>query len=285
MFKNIIVPISSEFYSNKVIKRSLFLAETFQSTIHILYVIEENSLKQMNKFSDTHLTHYNRTETHQALLQNQRQTADTIIQDELQPMFKQKNITMKYSFVHGEYSTSIKNELTKNQYDLVLMGYEKQCLIDYRVIDEITIPIWIEGGGHHESMLAICSNLAPNQKVPALSIILSEAFNWELFMLYIIDSQDTVKVDENGKRSIRKPKQDLLIEGQQFVNKMQEEDIKVEMVQGSIEQQTIKAANKIEAGLIIIGREQKQKGILGLPVKKIKQKITEKCKYSILFLN
>ena len=285
MFKNIIVPISSEFYSKKVIKRSLFLAERFHSTVHILYIIEENSMQQMNKFSDTHLTHYNRTETHHALLQKQRQTADTIILDELKPIFKQKNITMNYNFVHGEYSTSIKNELLKNHYDLVLMGYEKQCLIDYRVIDEITIPIWIEGGGHHESILAICSNLAPNQKVPTVSKTLSEAFNWELYMLYVIDTQDTVKVDENGKRSIKKPKKDLLNTGKKFVDQMNEKDIKVEMVQGSIEQQSIKAANKLEIGLIIIGREQKQKGMLGLPVKKIKQKITEKCKYSILFLN
>ena len=192
---------------------------------------------------------------------------------------------MTYTSSHGTLKTSLKHELEKNKYDLILMGYEKQCMIDYRFIDEITIPIWIDGGGYHKSILAICSNLAPNQKVPDISKKLSEAFKWNLFMLYIIDTQDSVTVDINGKRSTKKHKQDLLLSRQSFIQQMENKQITVKTVEGSFEQQTIKEANRIEAGLVIIGREQKQKGKFGLPVKNIKQKMAEKCKYSLLFIN
>ena len=66
---------------------------------------------------------------------------------------------------------------------------------------------------------------------------------------------------------------------------MHKNQIDVKTVQGSFEQQTVKEANALEAGLVIIGREQKERGILGFPVKKIKQRIAEKCKYSLLFIN
>ena len=285
MFKHILVPISSEFYSKTVIHRSIFLAETFQSTVHIMYILEDNPIQQMEKLIDTHLTHYNRNETHQELIEKQQSTLETIIRDEVQPLFKKKSIPMKYTFTQGELSNSLQKELENSSYDLIIIGYEKQCMIDYRFIDEITTPIWIEGGGYNQSILAVCSNLAPNQKVPEVSKILSDIFDWKLSMLYIIDTQDNVEVDVNGKRSIKKPIRDLESAGKHFTQEMKEQQINVKTVQGSIEQQTIKEANKMEAGLVIMGREQKQKGMLGFPVKNTKQKITERCKYSLLFLN
>ena len=40
MFKNILIPISSEFYTKDVLKRSIFLAEKFKSIINLIYIIE-----------------------------------------------------------------------------------------------------------------------------------------------------------------------------------------------------------------------------------------------------
>ena len=270
MFKKILVPVSSEFYSNEVINRSIFLAEIFNSTVHIFFIIEDTPLQQMEKSSDAHLTHYDRTETHHELLYTQRKTADHILFDHAKHIFKQKNKQMKHTILHGEFSSCVENELKKQQYDLILMGYEKGAMIDYRILNETLTPIWIEGGGHHNSILAVCSNLAPNQKVPSISIELAKAFNWSLSMLYIIDTQDTVEVDINGQRSSKKPKQELLQISQTFAKEMKEKNINVKIIEGLLEQQTLKEAKNLESGLIIIGREQKKKGILGLPVKEKK---------------
>ena len=104
-------------------------------------------------------------------------------------------------------------------------------------------------------------------------------------MLYVVDSEDTVEVDEIGQRSDKKPERDLLFKGQQFVEEMKKKNIAVELVKGSLERVTINNAESMGAGLIIVGREQKKKGLLGIPIKNLKRKMAEKCKYSLLFIN
>jgi len=77
----------------------------------------------------------------------------------------------------------------------------------------------------------------------------------------------------------------LLERGQQFISEMEKKGIDVTLVKGSLEKETAKAAEDIGAGLVILGREQKKKSILGIPVKGVKRKMAEKCRYSILFVH
>jgi hypothetical protein len=192
---------------------------------------------------------------------------------------------MDTTIMQGEFSSVVTRELDKNQYDIVIMGYERGCMIDYRLINEIKIPVWIESGGHHKSILAVCSNLAPNQKVPELSLDLAEKLDWKLRMIYVTDVEDNVEVDKQGNRSNPKPLHELLFSRQEFIEHMQEKGIMVKTVEGSLQKESIKAARKMKAGLVIIGREKKKRGKLGFPVKKVKQKMAERCKYSLLFIN
>ena len=104
-------------------------------------------------------------------------------------------------------------------------------------------------------------------------------------MLYVVDIQDNVQVDEKGKRSNKKTVNDLTFMGQNFIEKMRKKNISIELVKGNLEKETFKTAKKVGAGLIILGREKKRKGMLGLPIKNIKRKMAEKCKYSMLFIN
>ena len=285
MFQNILVPISSEFYSVDVIKRSISLAETFGGTVHLLYIIEEKPLSEMEIRTDTHRTHYNRTETQQDVLNQQRQTADDLIFQDAQHRLHKKNIHMKTTIMQGEFSSVITRELENNQYELVIMGYERGCMIDYRLINDIDIPVWIESGGSHQSILAVCSNLAPNQKVPEMSMNLAKKLDWELKMLYVTDVEDNVEVDEYGHRSSPKPLHELLFSRQEFIEHMQDKGIRVETREGSLQKESMKAAKKMQAGLVIIGREQKKRGKLGIPISKVKQKLADRCKYSLLFIN
>ena len=285
MFQNILVPISSEFYSKDVIKRSIFLAETFNGKVHLLYIIEKKPLDEMERRTDTHLTHYDRTETHNDVLNQQRQTADDLVFEDAQQRLHKKNIDINTTIMQGEFSEVVTDEIEKNQYDLVLMGYGRGCMIDHRLINEIGIPVWIESGGHHNSILAVCSNLAPNQRVPELSLLLSKKLDWKLKMIYVTDVEDNVEVDKQGNRSSPKTLHELLSARQEFIEHMQEKGIGGKTVEGSLQKQSIKAARKIKAGLVIIGREQKKRGKLGFPVKKVKQKMAERCKFSLLFIN
>jgi hypothetical protein len=104
-------------------------------------------------------------------------------------------------------------------------------------------------------------------------------------MLYVVDTEDSVQVNENGERSDRKLERDLLFTGQQFVDDMESKGIEIELIKGNLENETARIAEELNVSLVIVGREQKQKGMLGLPIKNIKKRLAEKCGHSILFLN
>jgi len=283
MFNNVLIPISSEYYGKQVLTRGEFLANKFNSKIDLVYIIEEKTLNQTDKISDTYRTPFEKEETKREIIRKQKLAADNIVFNDAGYIFK--NIPFEKKIVEGEFTSIVKSEITKKKYDLIMMGFEKECLLNYRLLDDIDIPVWIVAKGERQSILAVCSNLAPNIKVPEISMKLSEALGWKLHMIYIIDTEDSVQVDENGTRSGKIPETVLFSSGQEFTNKMKKEKINVEIIKGSLEKETLKAAEKIKPKLVIFGREQKKKGPLGIPIKNLKKKLAEKCEYSILFMN
>lgn len=285
MFKNILIPISSEFYSINVLLRGVFLSKKFKSTISLLYIIEEKGFDQTDKLVDTYRTTMEKEETKKEIINTHKQAADTIIFDDAKKIFKEKDVKLEGKIVNGEFSDVIKQELTLKNYDLILMGFEKECSLKYRLLEDVDVPVWIVGEGESKKILAVCTNLAPNKKVPIVSMKLAEKLDWDLHMLYVADIEDSVQVDEKGNRSERKTERELLSVGQKFLENFRDKNIKTRLVKGSLERETIKKAQEINAQLVIVGREQKKKGLLGFPVKNLKKKLAEKCKYSLLFLN
>lgn len=285
MFENILIPVSSEFYEKEVLERSIFLAEKFKSTINLVYIIEEKTLDQTDKLTHDYRTYFERSETKKEIIRKHIHTADNIIFEDAKFFFKDRDIPLEEKIIEGEFSKVVKSETNKKIYDLILMGFEKECILNYRLFDEVNMPIWVESGSKSNFILAVCSNLAPNRKVPLISIELAKSLGWELHMLYVVDTEDSVEVDGTGRRSNRKTEKELVFRGENFIEQMRKKGINVSLVKGSLEKETVKAADALKAGLVIIGREQKKKGVLGLPTKSVKRKMAEKCKYSILFIN
>jgi len=285
MFKNVLIPISSEFYNKQVLERGFSLAEKFKSKINLIYIIEEKTLNQTDRLSNSYRTPYEIAETKNEIIRKQRQAADNIVFEDAKYFFSNKNISFESKIHQGEFSRVIKNELRNKNYDLILMGFNKACVLNYRLFDEVKIPLWVVNKNDGRSILAVCSNLAPNVKVPDVSLKLSEVLNLELNMVYVIDIEDSVQVDEKIKRSDKKTGKDLMFIAQNFIQQMENKGIKVHLLRGSFEKEVIKATEKYNPKIVIIGREQKKKGLLGLPVKNLKRKLVEKCNYSILYLN
>ena len=285
MFKNVLIPISSEFYNKNVLERGFSLAEKFKSKINLIYIIEEKTLNQTDRLTNSYRTPYEIAETKKEIIREQKMAADNIIFDDAKHFFNNKRIPFDSKIYQGEFSRVIKNELKNKDYDLILMGFNKECILHYRLFDEANTPIWVVNKNDGKSILAVCSNLAPNIKVPDVSLKLSKLLNLELNMIYVIDIEDSVQVDEKIKRSDKKTEKDLMFIAQGFLQKMEEKGIKVLLLKGSFEKELIKATEKFNPRIVIIGREQKKKGFLGLPVKDLKRKIVEKCNYSILYLN
>jgi len=284
MFNNILIPISSEFYQEEIFQRGAFLAEKFNSATKLIYIIEEKTLNQTEKRLNSHRTDFDKEETKKDIIRRHVHVADTIIFEDAKRLFTEKNMPFNEEVIEGEFSAVIRGQINKHKYDLILMGFEKGCMLNYRLFDEVNAPIWIESGSCTNSILAVCSNLAPNQKVPEMGLRLSKELGWDLHMVYIVDTHDSVEVNHKGERSEKKSENQLLARGQQFVSEIEKKGIDVKLVRGSIEKETVKAAENIGAGLIILGREQKKKNMLGIPTKSLKKKMAETCKYSILFV-
>jgi nucleotide-binding universal stress UspA family protein len=286
MFKNILVPVSSEYYSKNVVQRSIQLAEIFKSNVTLIYIIEEKTISQTEKLTDQHITYYDQKETQHEILIKQKMTAEKIIFEFTHQLFRQKGLSFNHKTMYGEFSNVILSEIQNEEYDLILLGYEKECMLNYRLFDDTQIPVWTETEGkRNKTILAVCSNLAPNQKVPEISLNIASKLNENLQMIYIIDVEDSVKVDESGKRSDRKTKDELMELSQIFIDDMNQKGIHVLLIQGNLENEVLKISRRINPDLIIIGRGQKIKGKFGLPIRNIKRKILEKWDYNILFIN
>jgi hypothetical protein len=104
-------------------------------------------------------------------------------------------------------------------------------------------------------------------------------------MAYIVDTEDNVEVDDNGLRSSRKPERDLVFKAQNFIDNIEKRKINIKLIKGNLFRETLNAAKDVNANLIIIGREHKEKGLFGLPFKNFKKKMVEKGKYSLIFLS
>ncbi len=284
MFENVLIPISSEFFKKEIFKTAEILVKNFHSKIKILFIIEEKTLDQANKLSDSYRTYYNIEETKKEVIGEHIKKANEIIFEEAELFFKRRGIPIEKDIAEGEFSNVIKGQINKDKYDLVLMGFEKECILNYKLFDDIDTPVWIESGNKNKSILAVCSNLAPNKKVPEISMKISEILGWDLKIIYVVDVEDSVQVDSSGKRSEKKPQNYLIANGQEFVAHIQKKNIKSELVKGSLEKQTIKSAEDFNAGIVILGREKKKRDVLGIPIRNIKRKITEKCNYSVLLV-
>ncbi|MDG6229584.1 MAG: universal stress protein [Candidatus Thermoplasmatota archaeon] len=285
MFQNILIPVSSEHYSKQIVYRSIQLAEYFKSTVTLLYIIEERTMDQTDMLTDSYRTYYDRMETQEDFMKKQQLNATQVIFDFASHLFEQKGIAFNHYILYGEFSDLILKEIKKRRYDLVLMGYEKQCIFHSRLIKEITVPLWIEINKKHKPrILGVCSNLAPNELLPSVSDELSKALNWEMLLYYIIDKSDPIIVDKKGKRSEKKTLSELQQESKRFIEDIQKQQVTIETNIGGLEQEILKKAKKYDPALIIIGKEQKRRGSFGLPYGDIKRKLVQKCKYSLLFI-
>ncbi len=281
LFKRILVPISSEYFSLKAIKRAGELAEIFGSSIEIAYIIEEKTLKKIDEVAESVKTEYKREELKKEVAIEGNSIAYSVIFEEANKFFKKEP---EKRVIEGEFTNVIIEEAKRKKITCVLMGFERKCILRYRLFEELPLPIWVEMEGGKKTIAGICSNLSPNKKVPRVTCSIAEALEYEPYIAYIVDTSDRVEVDKEGERSSKKPIDYLLQNGEKFVKKFKEKGIKTMVLDGPIEERIGEIADKLEAGLVVVGREKKRRKILGIFFKDVKREITEKTSHSLLFL-
>ena len=285
MFTRILIAISSEFMSEGPVKRAAQLAEKFNSEVKLVYIIEEKVLETLDKVAEGVQTYQEREKIKKEISENHGARSGEMILKKFEMILKKKGIDAKKKIVRGKFSEIVKRETEKEKSDLIIMSFQRSCLLSYRLFQDVDIPIWIESNEKIRKILAVCTNLAPNEKVPQISMALAKIYNAELSMVYIIDTTDRIMVDKNLIRSEKKDKQTLVEEGNKFKENMEKRGLKTDVVIGSLEKIIREKEKKIKSNLIIIGREQKKRRILGVYYRNPRLKIAEKTKHSVLYLN
>lgn len=285
MFQKILVPISSEFFSPAVFQMAALLTQPTGGSVTSVYVYEERLYDELERLSDTYLSYYEKEASERGRRFDHLRHAEQIVFEDANAFFKKRGIPFESRFREGMLVDVINEEVKLNQFDLILMGFEKESGFDFRLLSEVSVPLWIEAGKGNHSVLAVCSNLAPNLKVPEVSIRLAGLLGWELHMIYIIDTEDAVAVDETGLRGKKQSSVELRSSADAFISRMKQKGVEVELVTGAFEKETLRAAERVGAGVVVIGRERKQKGLWGRPVKDSKKKLLQHSKCSLLFLN
>ena len=283
LFKNILVPISSEYFSIDLIRTACFLAENFSADLSIVYIPEEETFDFIQRKTDPYRTPQDMNDVKKKLISEQRQIGKKIILKEIEKVLTPKNIEFDFTIVPGIFSHVIKEEVEQDSFDLVLMSYKKYCFVNYSVLDEIDTSIWVECGNDRKSLLVVCSNLSSNQIVVEKSMILSRFLDWDLRMMYIVDSHDGWESDDHGIKKRKKSVDELVDEARSFIDAMKENGVDVQLVQGDIEHEVLKAAKIVDPKVVVIGRGYKR-DFLGFPVKDFQQRLVGKCKYSFLFV-
>jgi nucleotide-binding universal stress UspA family protein len=273
MFKKVLLSISSEFYPEQAVKEAKFIQDNFSSSVYLLYIIEKKTLDKFEKASQPFLTHEQKMRFEDDILNEQRKIADDIME-------KVKNtLNIKESkIVIGEYSDEIEKMVEEKGIDLVIIGFKRDAVIHYRVIERIKIPLLIAIFNGSDGVVGVCSNLAPNVKVPAFVKEFASAVSKEPRLVYIIDREEPAIVDEAGNK-IEKSIDEIRKIAEEFVS---HHSTISEIREGIMENEIEKVAKDTDAFVIVIGREIKKRKIFS---KEIRKKIVENSSHSILFLN
>jgi len=273
-FKRLLLPISSEFFSDNVAKRASKIANIFGSEIYVVYIMEEKAFRKMEEVAEPFLTEKQRKEMEGSVIGRSKEIAKIIFEriSKYIPEFENEVVV-------GEFSDIIFEKIEKHDPTCIVVGFEKECLLKYRFLENVRIPVWIEIG-EGENILGVCSNLAPNVRVPNFTIEFAKIFGKKAYLLYVIDKKEMVEVDEQG---FKKPSnmEKLKQRAEEFVEKYRSfADVTVKI--GDIEEEVMKYTKEIDADVAIVGREMKKRSIF---CKEYKKEMAEKIKHSLLFLN
>lgn len=269
------MPISSEFPPKNIFGRAKKFSEVFGSKIYILYITEEKTLRKVEEVAEPFLTEEQLNRIENSIIDKSKEIADIIFEK-----VKNKIPVFKLETTYGEFSDEIIKFSEKNDITCVLTEFEKECFLNYTLFEKIRIPVWVEAGEGSNVVMGVCSNLAPNLRVPGITLKIATAFGYDSKLIYIIDVEEKAEVDEKGFKK-EKTLEELQKSAERFAER-HKKNFEVEITVGSIEEKVTEFAEKFNPDVIVVGREMKKRKLF---CKELKMEMIEKLKNSLLFLN
>lgn len=272
MFKNILLPISSNFFPEKAIKRSRTMAEKLGSKIHFLYVVEKKMVSKMEETGKHVLSPVLIHELEEDIYQTQIEEISKTIFEKTRKLTR--GIEKKCRFVarKGEFSKEIKKYIkdpskTSEKIDCVLLEYKKGSYLQYRIFQTCNVPLWLERKRNIKTVFAATSCLSQNEMTPSYGKQLARSFGARLVLEHFnIDDKDkeihSMKDDTGGNKRILKDWRGV----------------------SNMEKEILKSAERNGADLLVIGRTCKACNFFGFGSHLPKVTIAKKADMNVLIM-
>ncbi len=143
MFENILVTISSEYFSDSAIKRAVELSKRFGSKITILYVVEEKVMQMMNSSLEYTMTHEEREKTEDKVVEEIKDRAREMLFEKAEKIANKQDIKItSWEIKQGKYTDTILDfcKEREEKIDLIVMSFERATLLDYEIFEWISPP-------------------------------------------------------------------------------------------------------------------------------------------------
>jgi nucleotide-binding universal stress UspA family protein len=268
---SILVTVSSEYFSEEAIRRAAYLAARFEGELTLLYIIEEKALRMIDRASEYALTAEERGWTEERVAEEIRGRAEGMLFERAALLAAEEGVRIdRWEIEQGEYAAEILNFCKRQRVDLIVMSFERTTLLDYRVLDWATSPIWVEKGDSEiRRILALPSNLSANERLLQVALEFARKLDAEFYMEYIVDPPRAL----SGRRAL----EELTREGQKFLARCQEEGLSCRLSQGRLERLATAYAREYRADLLIFGE------LLEGSRRSLKQRIMANSPCSVLF--
>ena len=278
LFKRLLVPISSEFPFEQMVRRAGTLTRAFNSAVMVMYIIETKTIKTMRELAETPLAEQQFKEMEQkSVSPSSTDIAKQIISERVKPVLPNCEVTI----AEGEFSEEVNRVAETWQATCVVTGYESYCTLRYRLLENTNLSLWVEQRpGTNPIVLGVCSNLAQNKRVPGLTIELAATLNATPHLLYAVDIEEPVEVDEQGEK--RQSTTVALTEKGQALLRSYRDRTQGHFSVGVLEDDIIRYTTRLNPYVTVIGREIKRKKFL---CREMKRDFVARMEHSLLFLN
>ena len=244
---NILVTVSSEYFSEEAIRRAAYLTAQFRGELTLLYIIEEKALKVIDRASEYALTAEERGRTEERVAEEIRCRAEGMLFERAALLAAEAGVRIgRWEIEQGEYAEEILNFCKRQRVDLVVMSFARATLLDYRVLDWPTPPIWVEkgkGDGEIRRILVLPSNLSNNERLPQMALEFAHQLGAEIYMEYVVDTPTRGRPAPEG----------LVREGQEFLARCAREGFSCRLSRGRLERLAPARAREHRADLLILG--------------------------------
>lgn len=265
------VPISSDHFPENAILRSRELSLLFGSAVHFLYVVEKKTILRMEETGRYALTPTVMKEIEKNIIWTQLEDISEAVMDRVKELMKEGSDRCSYEVCKGEFSEEIASYIMGSSregkaVDCVVIEYEKDSDLHYRILEQCTVPIWLDRGGEIGSILAATTCLSRNELVPEYGSRLGKAYGASMVVRHF-----------SAEGKVEPP-------GTPMGGKKNANAARDWYGATHLERAIIKEAGDMKADLIIIGRTCEARNFLWLGTHFPKVNVAKKANMNVLIM-